>query len=100
MNRKYNQKLRIAILDLYEGQANEGMRCLREILNQYGEANNIDLDWDEFEVRIREELPDLSYDLYISSGGPGSPLASEGSSWEEAYFAWLAKVEKYTSISS
>jgi homoserine O-succinyltransferase/O-acetyltransferase len=98
MNRKYNQKLRIAILDLYEGQANEGMRCLREILNQYGEANNIDLDWDEFEVRIRHELPDVGYDLYISSGGPGSPLDSEGSSWEQAYFAWLANIEKYNAL--
>jgi homoserine O-succinyltransferase/O-acetyltransferase len=95
MNRKYKQKLRIAILDLYEGQANEGMRCLRELLNQYGESNNIDLEWDEFEVRIRHELPDLSYDLYISSGGPGSPLDSEGSTWEKEYFNWLARVEQY-----
>ncbi|HSB92590.1 MAG TPA: hypothetical protein VLC28_05710 [Flavitalea sp.] len=95
MNRKYNQKLRIAILDLYEGQANEGMRCLRELLNQYGEINQVDLDWDEFEVRIGLQLPDLSYDLYISSGGPGSPLDSEGSAWEEAYFHWLATIEKY-----
>jgi homoserine O-succinyltransferase/O-acetyltransferase len=92
---KYKQKLRVAILDLYEGQANQGMRCLRELLNQYGESNNIDLDWDEFEVRIRHELPDLSYDLYISSGGPGSPLDSEGSTWEKEYFNWLAGVEQY-----
>ena len=53
MNGISKQKLRIAILDLYEGQANEGMRCLRELLTQYGENNNIDIDWDEYEVRIR-----------------------------------------------
>src|SRR6478735_1355414 len=95
MNGKFKQKLRIAILDLYEGQANEGMRCIRELLYQFGERNNIDIVWDEFEVRMRHEIPDLSYDLYISSGGPGSPLDSEGSAWEEAYFRWLWNVEHY-----
>jgi homoserine O-succinyltransferase/O-acetyltransferase len=88
-------KIRIAILDLYEGQANEGMRCIREILNQFGEVNNIDLEWDEFEVRLKQQLPDLSYDIYVSSGGPGSPLESEGSEWEKKYFHWLKRVQRY-----
>lgn len=89
------RKIRVAILDLYAGQANQGMRCLREILNQYGEANDLDLEWDEFEVRLENKVPDLSYDVYISSGGPGSPLESEGSEWEKAYFTWLHQVEKW-----
>jgi len=38
-----SKKIRVAILDLYEGQANQGMRCIREILNQFGEVNNLDL---------------------------------------------------------
>ncbi len=87
--------IRIAILDLYEGQANQGMRCIREILNQYGEANDLEMDWDEFEVRLKHELPDTSYDIYISSGGPGSPLESEGSQWEKYYFSWLLQVEQW-----
>jgi homoserine O-succinyltransferase len=70
-------KIRIAILDLYEGQANQGMRCIREILNQFGEANDQDISWDEFDVRQHKQVPDLSYDIFISSGGPGSPLDSE-----------------------
>lgn len=89
------KNIRVAILDLYEGVANQGMRCLRDILAQYGEANNIELSWDEFEVRLKNQIPDLSYDIYISSGGPGSPLESEGSEWEHQYFSWLKKVEKY-----
>ncbi|RYY38264.1 MAG: GMP synthase [Chitinophagaceae bacterium] len=84
--------VRIAILDLYEGHANQGMRCIREIINQWGEFHAINLSWDEFDVRQKNELPDLSYDLYISSGGPGSPLESEGSEWENNYFDWLSKV--------
>src|SRR5215213_943935 len=89
------QTIRIAILDLYEGQANEGMRCIREILNQFGEFNNLDLEWDEFDVRLKQQLPDLSYDIYISSGGPGSPLESEGSEWERKYFNWIKHVQRY-----
>lgn len=89
------QKIRIAILDLYEGQANEGMRCIREILNQYGEINSLDIEWDEFEVRIGQQLPDLSYDLYISSGGPGSPTDSAGTEWENKFFQWIDTVKQY-----
>ena len=89
---KGGKTIRVAILDLYEGQENQGMRCIREILNQYGDNNNLNLDWDEFEVRLQKQVPDLSYDIYISSGGPGSPLESEGSDWEKVYFNWLQKV--------
>jgi len=89
------QNLKVAILDLYEGQPNQGMRCIRELLDQYGSDHNIDVVYNEFEVRIRQEVPDLSYDIYISSGGPGSPLDSMGSEWEEVYFGWLSAVEQY-----
>jgi homoserine O-succinyltransferase/O-acetyltransferase len=88
-------KIRVAILDLYEGFPNQGMRCLREILNQFGEYNSIELEWDEFDVRLKNETPDLSYDIYISSGGPGSPIESEGSVWEEKYFSWLDTLDNY-----
>lgn len=88
-------KLRIAILDLYEGVANQGMRCIREILNQFGEMNQLDLHYAEFDVRLEKQVPGLDFDIFISSGGPGSPLDSEGSEWEKVYFNWLDKVEKF-----
>ena len=71
------------------------MRCLREILQQFGIDHDIEIKTDEFEVRLRKELPDLSYDIYISSGGPGSPLDSEGSEWENRYFNWLHQVQQW-----
>ena len=95
MNVTERHTLKIAILDLYEGVANQGMRCIREILNQYGDQNNLDVSWDEFDVRQKNEVPDLSYNIFISSGGPGSPLDSEGSDWENVYFNWLSKIEKW-----
>lgn len=97
MNWNEKKTVRIAILDMYEGKENQGMRCIREILNQFGEINNLDITWDEFEVRLKNETPDLSYDIYISTGGPGSPLESEGSKWEAEYFKWLSDVEDWNS---
>jgi len=89
------RNIRVAILDLYEGQPNQGMRCIRDLLHGYGAANGLNIDFDEFEVRIEKNLPDLSYDIYISSGGPGSPLDSEHSDWEAAYWRWLQKLEAF-----
>ena len=90
-------KVKVAILDLYEGQANQGMRCIREILTEYARAHALDLRFEEFEVRLRHETPDLSHDIYISSGGPGSPLDSDGSEWEKAYWSWLQMIEDFNS---
>lgn len=71
---------------MYEGVPNEGMRCIREILLKYAEMHSLNLLFDEFEVRLEQQVPDTSYDIYISTGGPGSPVDSEGSDWEKAYF--------------
>jgi homoserine O-succinyltransferase len=89
------KSVRIAILDLYEGHANQGMRCIREIIKQYSESNNIDIDWDEFDVRLKNQTPDTSYDIYISSGGPGSPVDSQNSTWEKHYFNWIHQIETW-----
>jgi GMP synthase-like glutamine amidotransferase len=90
-----SRKIKAAILDLYAGEPNQGMRCIREILNTYSEVNNLELTWDEFDVRLKNEVPDMSYDIFISSGGPGSPLESRYTEWEEAYFKWLNEVERW-----
>lgn len=92
--------IRVAILDLYEGQPNEGMRCIRQILTDWSEFHNIELHFDEFEVRRFRQVPDMSYDIFISSGGPGSPLDSEGTDWEEVYFGWFNDLQKWNNDSA
>jgi homoserine O-succinyltransferase len=87
--------IRVAILDLYEGHPNEGMRCLRTILKDFATNNQLALEWKEFDVRIKHEVPDMSYDIFISSGGPGNPLESRYSEWEKYYFGWLNEVERW-----
>lgn len=95
MNFNNNGAIKVAILDLYEGFENQGMRCIREILTRFGEIHSLDIQWDEFDVRKKNEVPDMSYEIFISSGGPGSPLESEGSEWETAFFGWLDSLEKW-----
>lgn len=86
---------KVAILDLYEGVANEGMRCIRAILAEWSASHQVTLQVDEFNVRQFNEVPSLDYDMYISSGGPGSPLDTIGTEWEGKYFSWLTSLEDW-----
>lgn len=89
--------LRIAILDLYDGAPNQGMRCIRELLNDFAEQHQIIIESKEFDVRGKAEIADLSYDAYLSTGGPGSPLDSEGSLWEQKYFGLMDEIRLHNS---
>ncbi len=88
-------EVKIAILDLNDGQPNQGMRCLREIISHWGKSTGHTVRHAEFEVRQKYELPGTDYDIYLSSGGPGSPLESKGSEWENRYFDWIRLIEKW-----
>lgn len=87
--------VRIAILDLYEGVANQGMRCIREIIKEWGEANNLEIKSREFDVRLKNELPDTSWDIYISTGGPGDPLLSRFEDWDIKWCRWVDMMERW-----
>lgn len=78
---------RLAILDMYEGLPNQGMRCIKEILSQFGN----EVEWEIFDVRSLAEVPDLSFDIYISTGGPGNPTDGDGI-WDVKYYEWLDAV--------
>ena len=95
----WNEKksVKVAILDLYAGVANQGMRCIRTILAEWAATNELDLHSDEFDVRLKNELPDTSYDIYISSGGPGDPLLSRFEDWDIAWCRWLDKMKRWNS---
>jgi GMP synthase-like glutamine amidotransferase len=78
--------LNVAVLDLYDGVPNEGMRCIKSIVSEFALTHNRDLQTEVYDVRGKNEMADLGFDIYISSGGPGSPLDSEGCEWERKYF--------------
>ncbi|MDP9048140.1 MAG: GMP synthase [Bacteroidota bacterium] len=89
------QPIKVAILDLYDGVANEGMRGFREILARYREKNNLNLTVEEFDVRGKTKVPGTDFDIYIFSGGPGSPIDSEGSEWERKFFQLVDNLEDH-----
>jgi homoserine O-succinyltransferase/O-acetyltransferase len=95
MNLQDKDSIRIAILDMYEGVENEGMRCLREIVANWAAKNNLDLTYRVYDVRLQHKVPDFSYDLYISSGGPGSPLKNDEHRWESVFFEWIGQMNEY-----
>src|SRR5690606_12150732 len=90
-----NTTIRIAILDLNAGAENQGMRCIREIINQYGEYHHLHIISTEYDVRNKIELPGTDHDIYISSGGPGSPVESIGAEWDNQYMDWLEMMHDF-----
>lgn len=90
-------KFRIAVLDLYQGAANQGMRGIQTILKKWSEQKSIQPQIDYFDVRSKNEIPDLSYHAYISSGGSGSPLDSRYEDWDIAWCQWLERVQRWNS---
>lgn len=97
MNGTERKSIKIAILDLYEGYPNQGMRCIEEIVDNWAKENQFDYSYHTYNVRQDLVVPDTSYDIYISSGGPGSPLESEGSPWDNLYMDWLKSIEQWNS---
>jgi homoserine O-succinyltransferase len=85
---------RIAILDMYNGFENEGMRCIKKIITAFGEAEGLKLEYEVFDVRQKLEIPSLEFHAYISTGGPGNP-APVGEAWERKYFYFLDGILQY-----
>ncbi|GDX47245.1 MAG: GMP synthase [Bacteroidetes bacterium] len=87
--------LNVAVLDMYDGLPNEGMRCIKSIVHEFALNNNRDLQMEVYDVRGKNEMADLGFDIYISSGGPGSPLDSEGSEWERKFFRLMDDIQAF-----
>jgi len=81
--------LHIAVLDLYDGSTNMGMDCIMDILDDWSKKHSIEIIAKVFDVRVKNELPGNGFDVYISSGGPGSPIDTQTDAWDIAYCNWL-----------
>jgi GMP synthase-like glutamine amidotransferase len=77
--------LKIAILDMYDGEPNQGMRCIIDIINRFSHIVSFKI----FDVRVKSEFPEISkFDIYISTGGPGNPLIGDGN-WDLKYYNFI-----------
>ena len=91
------EDVRVAILDMYDNVTNEGMRCIRQLLSRGAVENGVLFQIDTFNVRAENAIPGLEYDIYISTGGPGSPLPSE-EEWEPRYFSLIDSLLAHNQI--
>jgi GMP synthase-like glutamine amidotransferase len=96
MSEKNN--IKVAVIDMNNGNPNQGMRGIREILQNYRDQTQLNLTYEVFDIRQKGEGPDLNYDIYISSGGPGSPFDGENEKWEHDFFQLLDDIESFNAI--
>jgi len=87
------QKIKIATIDLYNNERNEGMRCIGEIVEETKKKfNDLDISYNVYETRFKEDIPGIDSDIFISSGGPGNPFDGKGKKWEKDYFNLIEKI--------
>lgn len=81
--------IRIAILDMNNNTPNKGMGYIKNLVSTFPGVG----EYQVFDVRAKSEVPDTSFDIYISSGGPGSPWEMDG--WEAKYFQLLDQLRTH-----
>lgn len=82
--------VRIAILDMYGNHPNEGMQGIKHIIEDQVFPNK----WEIFNVRSENSLPSLDYDIFISSGGPGSPVV-QNKLWDKGWIKLMNGIRDY-----
>ncbi len=83
--------LKLAILDMYAGEPNQGMRCIIDIINRFNHLVQFKI----FDIRGKNEFPDLkTYDIFVSTGGPGNPLVGDGV-WDKTYGQFLDAIVEW-----
>ena len=86
------KKIKLALLDMNNNHANQGMKNIREISQQFKETSAENVEITVFDVRYKNEMPNVEeFDIFISSGGPGNPHR-EGYEWEQKFADFLDEV--------
>lgn len=70
--------VKLAILDLNDNTPNLGLLSICQHVDNFAS----EIEYEIFDVRHKHEIPDLNFDIYISSGGPGDPRVGDGI-WEK-----------------
>ena len=86
--------VRVCLVDMNNGVANQATRCFRRIVDAFGkrvrETNpTLELVFKHVQPRNLGELPSHDDDLVLSSGGPGSPFDGYDDPWCTGYRAFL-----------
>ncbi|AMQ01313.1 GMP synthase [Pedobacter cryoconitis] len=89
------KEIKVAVIDMNNGFPNQGLRGILNIVSTYKEEHALNLSVQVFDLRVKDEIPGTEFDIYISSGGPGSPYEGEGQAWENSFFTLLDDLEAY-----
>ena len=85
-----NSTLRLCLVDMNNGHANQASRCFAVLVDDFFakvQARNphVACEFSKVEPRNKHELPSKNVDFYLSSGGPGGPFDHEGDAWLADY---------------
>ncbi|WP_353145986.1 GMP synthase [Chryseobacterium sp.] len=84
--------IRIALLDMNNNHVNQGFRNIKEISEAFQQNSEENVIIQTFDVRFKDEMPEIGdFDIFISSGGPGTPHR-EGFEWENRFAHFLNSV--------
>lgn len=84
--------IRIALLDMNNNHVNQGFRNIKEISEAFQQNSEENVIIKTFDVRFKDEMPEIGdFDIFISSGGPGTPHR-EGFAWEDRFANFLDAV--------
>jgi len=95
------QPLRLCLVDMNNGVANEATRCFRRLFEGFSArvraANpGLEIQFRHVQPRNLGELPDKNVDLVLSSGGPGSPFDGYEDGWCTGYRKFVDQVVEST----
>ncbi|MFA7447288.1 MAG: GMP synthase [Weeksellaceae bacterium] len=87
-----NQKIKIALLDMNDNVPNQGMKDIIALTESFVKNSNLEISYAIFDVRHKSEVPKVKdFEIFISSGGPGTPH-KVGEEWEEKYTNFLDEI--------
>ncbi len=91
------KNFRIAILNMYTGSPSQGIPSIVAMISRFRSDTGWGVIHELFHTRLNGAVPDLSFDAYIATGGPGSPLDSANEAWEHNFFGFVESIKKYNS---
>lgn len=81
--------IKLALLDMNNNHVNQGMRNINEISMAFQQQSEDHVEIKIFDVRFKNEMPNIEdFDIFISSGGPGTPHR-EGYECEQKFADFL-----------
>jgi GMP synthase-like glutamine amidotransferase len=89
--------VKVGIIDMNAGHANQAIRCFGVLIDKLAvavRAANPDVVVERVRVspRDKDEPPPDDCDLYLSTGGPGSPFDGDGQTWVDDFSRFLDRI--------